>query len=131
MSGLLHDFSSNCGGGHDPLLVVFQGRDFDQSPLCVAAMHGFRVVPQSLLREALRVTSGFSAFSPEFVATDVVLGLRASNSGLSLAPSSRPACGVLTLDAFQQRALARATTSWFKRWLFSLFCLSGLSSWPA
>ena len=31
-------------------------------------------------------------------ATGAVLGLMASNSGLSLAPSSRPACGVLTID---------------------------------
>ena len=36
----------------------------------------------------------------QWVATGAVLGLIASNSGLSLAPSSRPACGVLTIDTF-------------------------------
>jgi hypothetical protein len=34
----------------------------------------------------------------QWVATGAVLALIASNSGLSLAPSSRPACGVLTID---------------------------------
>ena len=34
----------------------------------------------------------------QWVATGAVLGLIASNSGLSLAPYSRPACGVLTID---------------------------------
>jgi hypothetical protein len=32
------------------------------------------------------------------VAIGAVLSLMASNSGLSLAPSSRPACGMLTID---------------------------------
>jgi hypothetical protein len=34
----------------------------------------------------------------QWVSTDAVPSLVASNSGLSLPPSSRPACGVLTFD---------------------------------
>ena len=47
----------------------------------------------------------------QWVATDAILGLVASNSGLSLPPSSRPAGGVLTIDAKSESQSRKASNS--------------------
>ena len=44
----------------------------------------------------------------------MLLGLTASNSGLSLVPSSRTAYGVLTLDTLQQHTAVRAARASFQ-----------------
>jgi hypothetical protein len=52
------------GGLLVSLFVFFQGGDFDQGTFGVGAVYCFGIVPQSLLSEALGITSGLGALRP-------------------------------------------------------------------
>ena len=91
------NFAGGLGGGALGLLVFLQAGEVAQGG------DGEEEEVVNLGREVLQVSFQVTLLQVadlQWVATGAVLGLIASNSGLSLAPSNRPACGVLTIDTF-------------------------------